>query len=123
MTDITAVIIAAPEPLATAGLYERLFDGEAVIQPGGEGEYRLSAGKTTLLFVDPARAKALYGPVAQGDNGTERMVGLEFAVTSLPRTEDHFRRALLAYQTDGQRRRLLIPSGEAFNVALVFRER
>jgi len=122
VTNIVGVVIAAPDPLAIAGLYGRLFDRDALVQADGEGEYRISAGKTTLSFITPARAVEIFGPVAVGDNGTERMVALEFAVSSLAFTGDYFRRAGLASRGDEQQRRLFIRAGEAFNVALAFRE-
>lgn len=122
VTDIIGVAIAAQDPFLIADVYSRLFDGNAPLHSDGAGGYWLCAGKTTLSFVTPLRARDIYGPAACGDNGAERMVALELAVSSLAHTEKYFRRARLAYRTEGQQRRLFIPAGEAFNVALAFRE-
>ncbi len=116
--DISALVIAAADPAAAAGLYGTLF-GREVIDADGQGGYRLQAGKTQVRFITPQRAAGLYGPVPAGENGTERMVALEFTVSSLSASADYFQRS--GIQTSSPvPDTLLISADRAFNVALLF---
>jgi len=122
VTDIIGVVIATPNPSATASLYGKLF-ADAVndlIQPGKQGGLRIQAGKTAMSFITPEQAREQFGPVAQGEEDSERMVALEFAVSFFDQTRDFFQRAGIDFQAERLAQRLLIAAGAAFNVALTF---
>ncbi|MEC5341282.1 VOC family protein [Brenneria populi] len=118
VTDIIGFVIAAEDPRAVADLYGTLFD-PALIQPDGEGGYRLPAGRTTVTFITPQRARALYGEVAVGEQGTERMVALEFAVSSPADSARYLQQQGIALQARSDAR-FLVAASEAFNIALLF---
>lgn len=123
VTDIIGVVIATPNPAVTASLYVQLFAAaKDLIKPGEHGALQLQAGKTTLSFITPEQAREHFGPVAQGEDGSERMVALEFVVSSFDQTRRFFQQAGLGYQAEPSHRRLLIAAGAAFNVALAFTE-
>ncbi|MFE8049521.1 VOC family protein [Brenneria goodwinii] len=116
--DIVGFVISATDPRAVASLYGTLFD-PALIQPDDDG-YRLQAGKTTVSFITPQRAQSLYGEVAAGDEGSERMVALELAVSSPAASSRYLQQqgiATHAHSPDS----FLVAARDAFNVALLFR--
>ncbi|WP_413556113.1 VOC family protein [Brenneria sp. L3-3Z] len=119
VTDIIGFVIAADDPRAVADLYGRLFD-PALIESDGEGGYRLPAGQTTVSFITPQRARALYGEVAVGENGTERMVALEFAVASPANSARYLQQQGIAPQARSPDS-FLVTAQEGFDVALLFR--
>ncbi|WP_410015563.1 VOC family protein [Sodalis sp. C49] len=118
VVDISAFVIAAADPAAVAGLYGTLF-GHKAIHDDGQGGYWLQAGKTRVRFITPQRAAGLYGPVPAGENGAERMVALEFAVSSLSATTDYFQRSGIQALSPAPDT-LLVSADHAFNVALLF---
>ncbi|NDL61680.1 VOC family protein [Acerihabitans arboris] len=119
VTNIIGFVIAAADPAAVAGVYGTLFDPR-LIQSDDQGGYLLAAGKTRVRFITPERANTLYGPVPLGENGAERMVALEFAVSSLPGSAAWFQRRRIETLPRSPQE-LLIPAAHAFNVALLFR--
>ncbi|MEC5319861.1 VOC family protein [Brenneria populi subsp. brevivirga] len=119
VTDIIGFAIAAEDPRAVADLYGAVFD-PALIQPDGDGGYRLPAGRTTVSFITPQRARALYGEVAVGEQGTERMVALEFAVAS-PANSARYLQQQGITPLARSHESFLVTAQEAFNVALLFR--
>lgn len=119
VTNVTGFVIAAADPAALARLYGTLFDPQ-LIQSDCQGGYLLQAGKTLVRFITPQRANTLYGPVPQGENGAERMVALEFSVSSLPASAAWFQQRHIETLPRSPHE-LLITAAQAFNVALLFR--
>ncbi|HEY0208840.1 VOC family protein [Acerihabitans sp.] len=121
VTDIIGFVIAAADPAAVARLYGLVF-GQSVIQPDQHGGYWLQAGETRVRFITPRRAVELYGPVPEGENGTERMVALKFAVAQPSASAAYFQRNGIKTVSPAPDR-VLISADRAFNVALLFTSR
>ncbi|QTF08663.1 VOC family protein [Brenneria izadpanahii] len=119
VTDIVGFVISAADPRAVSSLYGTLFDS-ALIQPDDAGGFRLQAGKTTVSFITPQRAQSLYGEVAAGDGGSERMVALEFAVSSPAASSRYLQQQGIATHARSHDS-FLVAARDAFNVALLFR--
>ncbi|MCG8710285.1 VOC family protein [Brenneria sp. 4F2] len=117
--DIVGFVIAAADPRAVSGLYGSLFDAALIESDGADG-YWLQAGKTRVSFITPQRAQSLYGDVAVGAGGSERMVALEFAVASVADSARYLQQQGIATHSRAQNS-FWVAAQDALNVALSFR--
>ena len=118
VADITGFVISAADPQASAKVYGELFGAEA-LQSGADA-VTLRAGRATVRFVTSKQATAEFAIVPEGDGGSARMVGLEFATRSLEAVRNSLRIGEIPF--DDLTRRILVRAADSLGVALAFRE-
>ncbi|MFS7358112.1 VOC family protein [Rahnella inusitata] len=118
VADITGFVISAADPQAAARVYGELFCAEA-LQSGADGVI-LRAGRAAVRFVTPKQATAEFGIVPEGDGGSARMVGLEFATRSLEAVRNSLRVGEIPF--NDLTRLVSVRAADALGVALAFRE-
>jgi len=112
---ISRILIATPDPAASAGLFRSLFGADAV--QDGDGRQVVTAGTARVELATPAAVQAELGVAAPDPAGRrEYMAAVEIATASLP---DAVR--LLGdrpdVRTDADR--IAIPASAAFNTAII----
>ncbi|NGX88187.1 VOC family protein [Rahnella sp. Lac-M11] len=118
VADITGFVISAASPQAAAKVYGELFGTEA-LQTSAEG-VTLRAGRATVRFVTPQQAQAEFGTVPEGENGSARMVGLEFATRSLDAVRNSLRVGEISF--NDLTSRVLVRAADSLGVAVSFSE-
>jgi len=120
VTGVAEFVIASREPSRTAALYEQMF-GPGLLTPV-PGGLSFRAGAATVSVLDPATVASRFaGAALVSEDGSDRMVALVFKVASLAATQALFESAgvpFTAYQPGA----IVVPHGEAANVALGFAE-
>lgn len=117
VTDIIGFVIAAGDPQQAAQVYGELFGQQAVVSDG-HGGFKINAGRATIRFITPERATAEFGKIPEGENGSARMVALEFATTSPEAVRNSLKVGEIPLtEADG---RIVVRAGEALGVALSF---
>jgi len=118
VADITAFVISAADPQEAAQVYGELFGADALTStPHG---VTLRAGRATVRFVTPPQAVAEFGVVPEGENGSARMVALEFATRSLDAVRNSLRVGEIPFSDDTQR--VVVRAADGLGVALRFIE-
>ncbi|MBU9809906.1 VOC family protein [Rahnella sp. SL6] len=118
VADITGFVISADSPQDAAQVYGELFGAAALdIKPQ---EVVLRAGRATIRFITPAQATAEFGVVPEGENGSARMIGLEFATRSLDAVRNSLRVGEIAF--DDNTSQVNVRAADALGVALKFSE-
>jgi len=117
VSHISAFVIATPNPQQTASVYAQLFGDEAV-SSDADGNAEIKAGRATVRFITPEQATALFGKIPEGENGTARMVALEFATESLDLARQSLKVGEIPFvETDG---RIVVRAEDGLGVALGF---
>ncbi|CAM4018365.1 VOC family protein [Rahnella bruchi] len=118
VADITGFVISAVNPQDAAQVYAELFGASALaISPQ---EVTLRAGRATVRFVTPEQATAEFDTVPEGENGSARMIGLEFATRSLEAVRNSLRVGEITFNdSDGP---VLVRAADALGVAIRFIE-
>lgn len=118
VTGIAEFVIAAHEPSRTAALYEQMFGpGLTAAVPGGVS---FRAGTPSVLVLEPdAVAEHYAGAALVSADGSDRMVGLTFKITSLDVPRAVFDAEGIPYKplANGG---IVVPHQHAANVALAF---
>lgn len=118
VADITRFVISAASPRDAAKVYGELFGASALaIQPQ---EVTLRAGRATVRFVTPEQATAEFGTVPEGENGSARMIGLEFATRSLEAVRNSLRVGEITFRDDVDL--VSVRAADGLGVALKFSE-
>jgi hypothetical protein len=118
VADITGFVISAAHPQDAAKVYGELFGAAALeIRPQ---EVTLRAGRATVRFVTPEQATAEFGIVPEGENGSARMVGLEFATRSLEAVRNSLRVGEITFRDDVDL--VSVRAADGLGVALKFSE-
>lgn len=118
VADITGFVISAANPQDAAKVYGELFGAAALeIRPQ---EVTLRAGRATIRFVTPEQATAEFGIVPEGENGSARMVGLEFATRSLEAVRNSLRVGEITFRDDVDL--VSVRAADGLGVALKFSE-
>lgn len=112
------VVVATPDPPASAELFQDLF-GQAAVKMTDPGR-ALPMQSGSVVLRTPEAVAAEFGAAAADPAGRrEYLAALELAVASLAETARQFaRNAGLRTEPD----RLVIPAAKAFNTTLVFSE-
>jgi len=113
---ISRIVVATPDPQATAGLFRDLF-GPATLR-GAAGKCVVSAGAAQVELMTPAAVAAEFADAAPQTSGrSEYLAAVEMKVGSLANTAETLRdiRGIRA-----ERHRLVVPAPTAFNTTLVF---
>lgn len=119
VSNITGFVIATATPQETASVYAELF-GEQALSHDPHGGVEINAGRATVRFITPERATDLFGKIPEGENGTARMVALEFATASLDLVRQSLKVGEIAFsETDAQ---IVVRAEDGLNVALSFEE-
>lgn len=120
VTRLTEFVIAARDPAQTASIYERMFGpGLLTRVPGG---ISFGAGSPVVLILDPATIAARYGGAAlTSADGSDRMVGLSFKVSSLDKAKSALGVGEVPFGPFAGGG-IIVPSTQAANVALAFVE-
>ena len=117
VTDISGFVIAASHPQQAARVYGELF-GHQTLVSDGHGGVKIHAGRATVRFIPPDRAAAEFGNVPEGENGSARMVALEFATGSLEQVHNSLTVGEIPLtEAEG---RIIVRAEEALGVALAF---
>ncbi|MGY2966956.1 hypothetical protein ACVW2B_001915 [Ewingella americana] len=119
VSNITGFVIATNAPQETASVYAELF-GESALSHGPQGEVEIKAGRATVRFITPERATALFGKIPEGENGTARMVALEFATASLDLVRQSLKVGEIAFSDRPEG--VVVRAEDALGVALSFRD-
>lgn len=119
VTDINGFVITASNPQQAAQVYAELFGQQAVVSDNNGG-WKISAGKVTVRFITPERATAEFGKVPEGENGSARMVALEFAITAPAAVRNSLNVGEIAFTENAGR--IVVRAEEALGVALSFGE-
>ncbi|KAA8730353.1 VOC family protein [Ewingella americana] len=119
VSNITGFVIATNAPQETASVYAELF-GESALSHGPHGEVEIKAGRATVRFITPERATALFGKIPEGENGTARMVALEFATASLDLVRQSLKVGEIAFSDTPEG--VVVRAEDALGVALSFRD-
>lgn len=118
VADITGFVISAINPHDAARVYGELFGADALqSQPQA---VTLRAGRATVRFVTPQQAVAEFGVVPEGENGSARMIALEFATRSLDAVRNSLRVGEITFNDD--QNRVSVRAADALGVALRFSE-
>jgi len=118
VADITGFVISAANPQEAAQVYGELFGVSALeFKPQ---EVVLRAGRATVRFITPEQAAAEFGIVPEGENGSARMVGLEFATRSLEAVRNSLRVGEIPFRDDVNR--VSVRAADGLGVALGFSE-
>lgn len=118
VADITGFVISAANPQEAAQVYGELFGVSALeFKPQ---EVVLRAGRATVRFITPEQATAEFGIVPEGENGSARMVGLEFATRSLEAVRNSLRVGEIPFRDDVNR--VSVRAADGLGVALGFSE-
>ncbi|MES4613596.1 MAG: VOC family protein [Ewingella sp.] len=117
VSNITGFVIATSAPQETASVYAELF-GESALSHGSQGEVEIKAGRATVRFIPPERATALFGKIPEGENGTARMVALEFATASLDLVRQSLKVGEIAFSDTPEG--VVVRAEDALGVALRF---
>lgn len=118
VADITGFVISAINPHDAARVYGELFGVDALqSQPQA---VTLRAGRATVRFVTPQQAVAEFGVVPEGENGSARMIALEFATRSLDAVRNSLRVGEITFNDD--QNRVSVRAADALGVALRFSE-
>ncbi|NIA88550.1 VOC family protein [Rahnella aceris] len=118
VADITGFVISAANPQEAAKVYGELFGVSALeFKPQ---EVVLRAGRATVRFITPEQAAAEFGIVPEGENGSARMVGLEFATRSLEAVRNSLRVGEILFRDDVNR--VSVRAADGLGVALGFSE-
>jgi hypothetical protein len=118
VADITGFVISAADPQDAAQVYGELFGAGALeIRPQ---EVTLRGGRATVRFVTPEQATAEFGIVPEGENGSARMVGLEFATRSLEAVRNSLRVGEITFRDDVDL--VSVRAADGLGVALKFSE-
>ncbi|GBU13596.1 hypothetical protein AwEntero_21970 [Enterobacterales bacterium] len=119
VTDIIGFVIAASHPQQAAQVYAELFGQQALLSDG-HGGWKINAGRATVRFITPDRATAEFGKVPEGENGSARMIALEFVTGSLDQVRNSLKVGEIPLaEASG---RIVVRAEEALGVALSFRE-
>lgn len=118
---VAEFVIASNEPARTAALYEAMF-GPGLTTPVSGGLSFKAAAMTVLILRPDAVAERYCGAALVSPDGSDRMVALGIAVTSLaaPRAVLDGEGVPYASLTSGG---IVVPHADAGNVALAFIER
>ena len=118
VADITGFVISAANPHEAAQVYGELFGASALdVRPK---EVILCAGRATVRFVTPEQATAEFGIVPEGENGSARMIGLEFATRSLDAVRNSLRVGEIAFADHASQ--ITVRAADALGVGIQFRE-
>jgi hypothetical protein len=118
VADITEFVISAADPQDAAQVYGELFGAGALeIKPQ---EVTLRAGRATVRFLTPEQATAEFSTVPEGENGSARMVGLEFATRSLEAVRNSLRVGEITFRDDVDL--VSVRAADGLGVALKFSE-
>jgi Glyoxalase-like domain len=115
---IARVVVAAPEPPRSAGLFAALF-GPKAVKPAADGRMVLAAGTARIEIMTPTAVMAEFGAAADPAGRAEYLAAAEFRVRSLAAAAEALR------PTAGLRvddRRVVVPAAAACNTTLVFAE-
>lgn len=117
-TGIAEFVIASHEPARTVALYDRMFGpGIAQTVPGG---FAFGARPATVLVLKPGVVADRYnGAAPVSADGSDRMVGLTFKVTSLDQPRAVLDAEGIPY-TPLAAGGIVVPYAHAANVALAF---
>ncbi|CAM3593921.1 VOC family protein [Rahnella victoriana] len=118
VADITGFVISAAHPQEAAKVYGELF-GAHVLQTQSQ-EVTLRAGRATVRFITPSQAAPEFGIVPEGENGSARMIGLEFATRSLDAVCNSLRVGEIAFEDNASQ--ITVRAADASGVAIKFRE-
>lgn len=118
VADITGFVISAVDPQNAARVYAELFGKEA-LQTVAQGVF-LRAGRAMVRFVTPQQAAAEFGVVPEGEDGSARMVALEFASRSLDAVRNSLRVGEIPFGDNAAR--IVVRAADALGVALAFHE-
>lgn len=118
VADITGFVISSAHPQEAAKVYGELF-GAHVLQTQSQ-EVTLRAGRATIRFITPAQAAPEFGIVPEGENGSARMIGLEFATRSLYAVRNSLRVGEIAFEDNASQ--ITVRAADASGVAIKFRE-
>lgn len=123
VTDITGFVIATHDPQHTAHVYAQLF-GEHAVSSDNQGGVEIHAGRATIRFITPERATELFGKIPAGENGTARMVALEFATVSLDQVRNSLNVGEIPFSETGAHThaRVVVRAEDGLGVALGFGE-
>lgn len=116
VTDISGFVISAASAQVAAKVYGELFGAET-LQASADG-VTLRAGRATVRFVTPQQAQAEFGKVPEGENGSARMVALEFAAGSPAAVRNSLNVGEIAFTENAGR--IVVRAEEALGVALSF---
>ena len=113
---IRRVVVAAPDPERSAGLFRALFGADA-IHHGAEGRRALDAGPARVELAAPATVQAELGAAAPDPAGRgEYLAAVEIETAALPDAARLLRnRPDIRVAAD----RIVIPAGSAFNAAII----
>ena len=118
VADITGFVISAANPQEAVQVYGELFGVSALeFKPQ---EVVLRAGRAAVRFITPEQAAAEFGIVPEGENGSARMVGLEFATRSLEAVRNSLRVGEITF--NDRNGRVLVRAADALGVAIRFIE-
>lgn len=117
VTDISGFVIAASDPHQAAQVYGELFGQRAVVSDDQRG-FKINAGRATVRFITPDRATDEFGKVPEGENGSARMVALEFSTGSLEQVRNSLKVGEIAFTENAER--IVVRAEEALGVALAF---
>jgi hypothetical protein len=113
---ISRVVVATPEPQATAGLFRDLFGTAAVNDAGGR--CIVAAGTARVELTEPGAVAAEFGEAApQAAGRSEYLAAVEMKVGSAAETSERLR-GIPGVRVAADR--LLVPASAAFNTTLVF---
>ena len=113
---ISRVVVATPDPQATAALFRDLFGAGAITE--ADAGCAVSTDTARVELTTPARIEAEFGEAAPDAAGrSEYLAALEISVVSLTDTEERLR-GVAGIQLEPQR--VIVPARAAFNTTLVF---
>jgi catechol 2,3-dioxygenase-like lactoylglutathione lyase family enzyme len=117
-SSIARVLVATPDPRATASLFTALFGPEAIAER--DGRCRLAAGAARVELATPDAVVTEFGDAAAEAAGRrEYLAVVDLTVTSLATTAGRLRGVPGVRIEEG---RIVVPAGAAFNTTLVFSE-
>lgn len=113
---IARIVVATPDPQATASLFRDLFGPTVLSQAGGKCV--IGAGTAQVELTTPAAVAAEFGDAAPESAGrSEYLAALEMTVGSPAATAERLRHvAGVRIEAD----RVIVPAAAAFNTTLVF---
>ena len=113
---ISRVVVATPDPPATASLFRNLFGAGAMTETGGG--CAVSTDTARIELTTPARIEAEFAEAAPDAAGrSEYLAALEMSVASLAETAERLR-GVAGVHIEPQR--IVVAARAAFNTTLVF---
>jgi hypothetical protein len=121
VVGVAEFVIASQDPSRTVALYEQMFGADLTSAVRGGRSFK--AGEATVLVLQPAAVAERYqGAAPVNADGSDRMVGLAFFVSSLDAPRAVFDAEGIPY-TPLASGGIVVPHAHACNVALAFVER